>query len=44
MSISFDMNAFDEGDITGGDTGELTIVDDNFAGYGDIKEGEQDAI
>jgi hypothetical protein len=29
--ISFVMNEFVEGDITGGETGELTIVDDSPA-------------
>jgi hypothetical protein len=30
--ISFVTNEFVDGDITGGETGELTIVDDNPAG------------
>ena len=32
------------GDMTGGETGELTIVDDKTAGYGEIRHGEHDAI
>ena len=35
---------FPIGDMTGGETGELTIVDDTPAGYGDIKHGEQEAM
>ena len=43
--MSFEIKELDVGDMTGGDTGEFTMVDDNpAAGYGDIKDGEQDAI
>ena len=43
--ISLLMNALLEGDITGRDTGELTTVECcKLDVYGDIKDGEQDAI
>ena len=43
--MSFVMNALFEGDITGGDTGELTTVECwRLDVYGDIKEGEHDVM